>query len=173
MMHPAPLEICPYSSLWPNWFEAERSVLESVFSSRDVRIEHVGSTAVPGLGAKPIVDILLGAPSLSVIEAKSSALAALNYQYMPEHEALLPQRRFFAKPQVRPRRFHLHAVERESEFWRKHLAFRDALRSDPELACEYERMKHELAVRFGVDRVGYTEAKSSFIQSVLASARNR
>jgi GrpB-like predicted nucleotidyltransferase (UPF0157 family) len=173
MTHPAPIEICAYSSLWPEWFQAEREILSAVFSSHDVQIEHVGSSAVLGLAAKPIVDILLGAPSLSVIEAKIPALVALDYQYMPEHEAVFPQRRFFAKPQVRPRRFHVHAVERKSQFWLDHVAFRDALRADPELASQYERLKRELAVRFGFDRVGYTDAKSSFIQSVLAGVHTK
>jgi GrpB-like predicted nucleotidyltransferase (UPF0157 family) len=67
MTHPNPIEICPYSWEWPEWFAAERTALEIVFSSGDVRIEHIGSTAVPGLGAKPIIDILLGAPSLAII----------------------------------------------------------------------------------------------------------
>lgn len=88
MTHPNPIEICPYSWEWPEWFAAERALLEIVFSSVNVQIEHIGSTAVPGLGAKPIIDILLGAPSLSVIEAKIPALVALDYQYMPEHETV-------------------------------------------------------------------------------------
>lgn len=170
MTHPGPIEIVPYSALWPQWFTAERGVLASVFSSPDIQIEHIGSTAVPGLSAKPIVDILLGAPSLAAIEARIPALVALDYQYMPEHEAVLPQRRFLAKPQLRPRRFHVHAVERGSEFWSAHLAFRDALRSDSELASAYERLKRDLAVQFGFDRAGYTEAKSAFIQAVLVGA---
>jgi len=171
MTHPNPIEISPYSSVWLKWFEAERIVLGSVFSSPEVQIEHVGSTAVPGLGAKPIVDILLGALSLHVIEATIPALVALGYQYMPKHEAVLPHRRFFAKPQVRPRRFHLHAVELQSRFWYDHLAFREALRADSELASEYQRVKLELAARFGFDREGYTDAKGPFIQAVLARVR--
>jgi GrpB-like predicted nucleotidyltransferase (UPF0157 family) len=77
MPHPDLIKIYPYSSAWPEWFAAEREVLEVVFSSANVQIEHIGSTAVPGLGAKPIIDILLGAPSLPVIEAKIPALLTL------------------------------------------------------------------------------------------------
>jgi GrpB-like predicted nucleotidyltransferase (UPF0157 family) len=173
MTHPAPIGICAYSAQWSAWFRDERTILDDVFASDDVRIEHIGSTAVPGLGAKPIVDILVGAVSLSVIEAKIPRLAALDYEYMPEHEAVFPQRRFFAKPRVRPRRFHVHAVERTSVFFKDHVALRDALRADPKLASDYEELKRALATRFGYDREGYTEAKSAFIDSVLAGARNR
>lgn len=173
MTHPGPIEILPYSALWPQWFAIERCLLTSVFSSPEVQIEHIGSTAVPGLGAKPIVDILLGAPSLAAIEAKIPALVARDYQYMPEHEAVLPQRRFLAKPQLRPRRFHLHAVVLGSPFWSEHLAFREALRSDSEVARAYEKLKRELALRFGFDRAGYTEAKSVFIRSVLAGTGDK
>jgi GrpB-like predicted nucleotidyltransferase (UPF0157 family) len=167
MAHPNPIEICSYSWEWPQWFAAERAALEIVFSSADVQIEHIGSTAVPGLGAKPIVDILLGAPSLSVIEAKITALAALDYEYMPEHEAIFPDRRFFAKPKHRPRRYHLHTVELGSDFWYEHLAFRDTLRSDPGLAREYEKLKRELALRCGYDREAYTDGKDPFIRPIL------
>lgn len=88
----------------------ERAVLASLFPTMAFRIEHIGSTAVPGLGAKLIIDVLVGAPSLVDIEARIPAMEALGYQYMPEHEAVLPQRRFFAKPVTRRRQFHLHAV---------------------------------------------------------------
>ena len=166
MTHPDPIKICPYSSAWAEWFAAERAVLAVVFSA-DVQIEHIGSTAVPGLGAKPIIDILLGAPCLSVIECKIPGLLALDYQYMPEHEAVFPNRRFFAKPKTRPRRFHLHAVKSESDFWYEHIAFRDALRSDPELARDYENLKRDLAVRFAFDRQAYTDGKDPFVHPVL------
>ena len=167
MPHPDPIKIYPYSPAWPEWFAAEREVLEVVFSSANVQIEHIGSTAVPGLGAKPIVDILLGAPSLPVIEAKIPVLLTLDYQYMPEHEAVFPKRRFLAKPKARPRQYHLHAVELHSDFWYEHIAFRDALRSDPTLAHDYEKLKRQLAMRCGYDRQAYTDGKDPFVHPVL------
>jgi len=176
MTNPNPIEICPYSREWPEWFEAERTVLEVVFSSGQVQIEHIGSTAVPELGAKPIIDILLGARSLSLIDGKIPALLALGYQYMPEHEVVFPNRRFFAKPKIRPRRYHLHAVELHSNFWKEHIAFRDALRSDPKLARDYEKLKRELALRCGYDRQAYTDGKDPFVHPVLeriCRSRNR
>ena len=173
MTHPNPIEICSYSRNWPEWFESERALLEVVFASDQMRIEHIGSTAVRGLGAKPIIDILLGACSLSLIEEKIPALLALDYEYMPKHEVVFPKRRFFAKPKTRPRRYHLHAVELDSDFWNEHIAFRDALRSDPKLAHDYEKLKRDLALRCGYDRQAYTDGKDPFIHPVLERFADR
>jgi GrpB-like predicted nucleotidyltransferase (UPF0157 family) len=170
MSHRAVIEIVPYDETWPASFARERAELLEVFSPVAVEIEHVGSTAVPGLGAKPIVDMMLGADRIAEVEARISRLEEHGYQYMPEHESVLPERRFFAKPRQRPRRFHLHAVELASEFWQRHLLFRDFLRRNPAVAAEYYALKLRLATRFGDDREGYTEAKTSFIEAVVRSA---
>ena len=98
MTHRAPIELAQYSEQWDTLFEAEQAVLAPVFPTPVFRIEHIGSTAVAGLGAKPIIDVLIGGPSLPEIETKIPAMQGLGYQYMPEHEAVLPHRRFFAKP---------------------------------------------------------------------------
>ncbi|CAG1011366.1 Dephospho-CoA kinase [Burkholderiales bacterium] len=171
-MNPTPddaarIELAPYAIAWPARFKAEHILLRRAFAGAGVVIEHVGSTAVPGLAAKPIVDILLGAPELALIEARIPALEALGYTYVAKHEAVLPERRFFAKPAARPRSVHLHAVVYGSPFWKNHLAFRDALRAHPALAQEYHRLKLDLAARFGEDRERYTEAKAPFIERVL------
>lgn len=171
-MNPTPgnaarVELAPYSMAWPARFEAECVLLQQAFAGAGVVIEHVGSTAVPGLAAKPIVDILLGASELAHIEARIPALQALGYAYVARLEALLPERRFFAKPAAHPRSVHLHAVVHGSSFWKDHLAFRDALRARPALAREYHGLKLELAARWGDDRQRYTEAKAPFIEQVL------
>lgn len=171
MTHRAPIEIAPYSAKWHALFEAERAVVASVFPTGAFRIEHIGSTAVAGLGAKPIIDVLVGGRSLAEIETRVLAMGELGYQYMPEHEAVLPQRRFFAKPAIRPRQFHVHAVAIDSRFFAEHILFRDALRADSRLAAEYFSLKVGLAARFGGDREGYTDAKSLFIRSVIERAR--
>jgi len=160
--------LVPYSPAWPMRFEAERARLAEVFASAGVVIEHVGSTAVPGLAAKPIIDILLGAPDLASIEANRTRLETLGYAYVPEHEDLLPDRRYFVKPVAHPREVHLHAVVFDSPFWNTHLAFRDALRAHPEWALAYETLKRELAQRHREDRVAYTEGKALFIARVLS-----
>jgi GrpB-like predicted nucleotidyltransferase (UPF0157 family) len=170
MAHAAPIEIFPFSPQWLSLFRSEQTVLASVFPLSSFRIEHIGSTAVPGLGAKPIVDVLIGAPSLRAVDDRIAATQALGYQYMPEHEVVLPQRRFFAKPVTRPRRFHVHAVAIDDPFFAEHLRFRDALRADPALAADYFALKVELAARFRDDRDGYTDAKTAFVRSVLDRA---
>ncbi len=167
---PAPVEVVAYSAEWPRLFAAERDALARTFPPGTFTIEHIGSTAVPGLGAKPIVDILIGAPALPDIEARIDAMEAHGYQYMPEHEAVLPHRRFFAKPARRPRQFHVHAVRTDSRFRAEHLAFRDALRADATLAADYLALKRELAARYGSDREGYTDAKGAFIRAVVQRA---
>jgi GrpB-like predicted nucleotidyltransferase (UPF0157 family) len=137
----------------------------------DASIEHVGSTAVPGLGAKPVIDIMLGVSALLEVEARIAQLGSRGYEYVPEHEAQLPARRYFVKPPTRPRTFHLHCVVRGSDFWQSHLEFRDFLREHPEMAAAYLELKQELAARFRTDRVAYTDGKSAFISSILEKPR--
>jgi len=165
-----PVEIVAYSPEWPRRFAAERDSLARVFPPDAFTIDHVGSTAVPGLGAKPIVDILIGAPTLAEIEARIPALERLDYRYAPEHETLLPERRYFAKPAHHPRLFHVHAVRADSRFHREHLAFRDALRADAAVAGQYLTLKRALAAHHGRDREGYTDAKAAFIRNVIDHA---
>lgn len=159
--------IVPYDRDWPHRFERERNVLRQVFRGTDAVIEHVGSTAVPGLGAKPIIDIMVGVPALQEVEVRIPGLESRGYEYVPKYEAQLPERRYFVKPRSRPRTHHLHCVVRGGEFWCRHLAFRDHLRSHPKSAAEYVELKQRLASRHRTDRVAYTEGKSAFVDSIL------
>jgi GrpB-like predicted nucleotidyltransferase (UPF0157 family) len=171
MVHRAAIVITPYDEAWPARFRAESARLQEAFRDVPVWIEHIGSTAVPGLAAKPIVDIMLGVERLAQVEARIPALEARGYEYVTEHETEIPERRFFAKPRQRPRLFHLHAVERTSDFWRRHLVFRDHLRRHPEEAAAYGALKIALAARFDDDRDGYTESKTPFIEAAVERAR--
>jgi GrpB-like predicted nucleotidyltransferase (UPF0157 family) len=159
--------LTPYSPLWPAVFDIERRRLLEIFNDA-VAVEHIGSTAVPGLGAKPVIDVMLGAPDLAQIEARIPALAEEGYRYVPEFEKSMPERRYFTKLDRPPGMFHLHAVTLDSPFWARHLAFRDALRTDEALARKYWRLKQHLAARHRDDRAAYAEAKSDFIRSALA-----
>lgn len=161
--------IADYSPAWPGVFERERAHLESLFHPLPVRIEHIGSTSVPGLGAKPVIDILLGAGSLAEIESHIPKLTEAGFQYVPEYESELPDRRYFRRPAGDSLRVHLHAVAIGSRFWRDHLAFRDALRGDEALAKRYLDLKRELARTFAHDKGAYTDAKGPFIRRVLDS----
>ena len=171
MTHRAPLIVASYQNDWPNKFASERLALEAIFPEHRFQIEHVGSTAVAGLSAKPIIDIMIGASSLSEIDERIDSMTALGYEYMPHHEQAIPLRRFLAKPRIRPRAFHVHAVTVNGSFWNDHLTFRDALRSDLRLANDYAALKSQLAQQFGEDREAYTDAKGSFIRAAIAAAR--
>lgn len=165
---PEIVELTAYSPLWPAVFDIEKSRLVDIFGADAVLIEHVGSTAVPGLGAKPIIDILLGAPTLAIVERHIPELIESGYRYVPEFERAIPQRRYFVKVHGQPGHFNLHAVVYDTPFWKDHIAFRDILREDPGLAERYWRLKNALAARFRKDREAYSDAKSEFIRNALA-----
>lgn len=171
MAHRAPVVIAPYDDRWPVRFRDEAEALASVLPAHFV-LEHMGSTAVPGMPAKPIIDMLLGADSLADIERVIPVLEQLGYEYVARHEAEIPGRRFFAKPVVRPRHFHLHGVVMGGTIWREQLRFRDLLRADAALAARYAKLKQQLAGVFGDDRAGYTDAKRDFIHAALGALRS-
>ena len=165
------VEITAYSPMWPAVFDIERERLLEIFGADAVVIEHIGSTAVPGLSAKPIIDVMLGVPVLDIVERAMPQLAADGYRYVPELEKSVPDRRYFVKPDGQPGHFNLHAVVMGSPFWRDRLAFRDALRSDSGLAEEYLRLKKRLASRTTGDRGPQADAKTNFIRSVVDRTR--
>lgn len=162
------VRIVPYSSEWPLQFEAVRTALRAAFADLAVAVEHVGSTAIPGLAAKPVIDVLLGAESLAVIESRAAALQRAGYQYVPKYEQELPMRRYFVKPEGSGSlRVHLHGVVHGSSYWQEYIAFRDALRTDQSLRAGYHSLKMELAARFAHDKPAYTAGKGPFIRSAL------
>lgn len=163
------VQLVEYQAGWRQAFERIAAELKAIMASPVVRVEHIGSTAVPGLCAKPVIDVLLGSDHLALFDAKAPSLAAQGYRYRPEYEAQIPDRRYFVKdadggvPRV-----HLHAVLIGGTLWRDHLGFRDALRRDRELAVAYGRLKLDLAESRGLDKGDYTEAKAPFIRQILA-----
>ncbi len=165
--------VVPYSAEWPAHFTAIREELIAAFSPIAVAIEHTGSTAVPGLSAKPVIDVLLGARVLTEIETRITALCDLGYEYVTKYEGAFPMRRYFVKSAPGSLRVHLHAVERSSMFWHEHVAFRDALRGDAALRDRYQALKLQLAADFAADKAAYSTAKGPFIQSVLAALPGR
>lgn len=165
--------VSPYSAEWPKCFLAIREELSAVFSPMAVVIEHIGSTSVPGLAAKPVIDVLLGARSLADVESKIEPLSDADYAYVKKYEDVLPMRRYFVKSPAASFRIHLHAVEIDSRIWQEHLAFRDALRSDPALRARYQSLKLQLAQAFADDKAAYSAAKDPFVQSVIAVSLER
>ena len=166
-----PLVIVDYDPAWPRRFEDERARLMHLLQPLRVNVEHVGSTAVPGLASKAIIDIMIGCESLAEFQPLIPRLEADNWEYVPRHEAVMPFRRFLGKPRTQPRAFHLHVVEDGCDFWRVHLLFRDELRRDGETMRAYERLKRELAAKHADDRDAYTDAKGPFICGVIEAAK--
>jgi GrpB-like predicted nucleotidyltransferase (UPF0157 family) len=157
----ARVEIVEYDPAWPAQFEAERERLEPLLPGAE--IHHIGSTAVPGLPAKPVIDLMV------LVEDVDAPVPALvdrgGYEYPSEFNATLSRRRWLCRPSAAQRTHHLHLVQDAAELDR-HLRFRDRLRGSPELAAEYAQVKRELAARFGDDRERYSEAKSAFVRRV-------
>jgi GrpB-like predicted nucleotidyltransferase (UPF0157 family) len=164
-----PIEIVDYDGSWPRQYEEEKRRILAAIGRSVAAVEHVGSTAVPGLAAKPIIDILVGLRSLADAANCIDPLEGLGYQYVQEWEAEFPERRYFRRVQPRPRSHHIHMVETTSMFWRRLLLFRDYLRIHSEDARAYEIRKRNLAMTFEVGR-DYAAAKSAFIKTILDKA---
>ena len=159
------VRLVPYDPQWPERFERERALLDEAIGEWVTGgIHHVGSTAVPGLEAKPTVDILVGVEDLESSRACFEPLAELGYLYAPYRPE---EMHWFCKPSPSRREFHLHLVPADSQRFRDELAFRDRLRDSPEVRREYAELKKSLAARFRNDREGYTDGKSDFVARVL------
>jgi GrpB-like predicted nucleotidyltransferase (UPF0157 family) len=168
MVIEAPIEIVSYDGSWLARFADEREALVKVLRPwLSGPIEHVGSTAVPGLAAKPVIDIMAGVETLEASRAAIARLEASGYCYAPYKPEVM---HWFCKPSPQLRTHHLHLVPVHSARWVECLRFRDALRADAELARAYAAVKIDLAARFGDDREAYTQAKAPFIRAVLAGA---
>ena len=159
-----PVEIVDYDPAWPEAARAEAALIGPALAA--LAVEHVGSTAMPGLAAKPILDLLVGVADLDSVEGRVPAMEDLGYEYRGPNG--IQERRYFVKG--RPRTHHVHVTLHGSEWWLQHVTFRDRLRAHPAEADAYEALKRELATRYRDDRLGYTEAKTEFIEAALARA---
>ena len=164
-----PVKVVPYSENWPAMFVAEAALLRAALSPWLVaEIEHVGSTAVVGLRAKPIIDIMAPVQELEASRPAIEAAQSVGYCYYPYKP---DQMHWFCKPTPAARTHHLHLIPWKSRLWQERLAFREALRMNPALAQEYGSLKARLAAQYPHDREAYTEAKAPFIASVVGSGR--
>jgi GrpB-like predicted nucleotidyltransferase (UPF0157 family) len=168
---PEPLELTPYSPMWPVTFDMEKGRLTEIFGADAMIIEHVGSTAVPGLGGKPVIDILVGAPSVELVDRYIPALVESGYRHVEEFQRAFPQRRFLVKAHGMPGYFNMNAVRYDTPFWKDLILFRDILRSDQVIAERYWRLKGLLSTRFRNDRQAYADNKTEFIQNALKTRR--
>jgi GrpB-like predicted nucleotidyltransferase (UPF0157 family) len=159
--------VIPYDPRWPALYERARSELVGALGESLVEIEHIGSTAVPGLAAKPVIDIALGMDAIDR-PGLVDAIVALGYVYVPEYEEELPFRRYFRRgypdlelhPTIEKSGYHLHVVEAGHPFMRADVVFRDHLRAHPEDALAYAAVKHSLS---GLDGQEYYDAKAPFV----------
>jgi GrpB-like predicted nucleotidyltransferase (UPF0157 family) len=166
------IELVPYDAVWPQAFENEAARIREALGTLARRIDHHGSTSVPGLAAKPIVDIQVSVAHLQPLSAYAAGLEAIGYTHVPhEDDAFAP---FFHRPSGWPHTHHVHVVEHGGLEERRTLAFRDYLREHADSAREYERLKRAIATRTtGVDQAAqeaYAAAKTSFVERIVTLA---
>ena len=163
------VRLVPYAAEWVQLFEVEKTALQLVLGAYVLDIQHVGSTAIPGMLAKPIIDIAIAVTDFEQARVCIPLMEGLGYEYRGEQG--IPRRHMFAKGN--PRTFHVHMLESESLEWQNRLLFRDYLCQHPDAAREYAQLKLQLATQYPQDRVAYTDGKASFIQQLLQLAKAR
>lgn len=161
--------LVPYSCEWPELFQKEKRCLQRLLGSCIWGVEHIGSTAIPGIMAKPIIDILVLLHCISDLERCVPLLEDSGYTYQGEQE--IPGWHFFRKEQGNNTTHHLHIFSRDNVNWHKYLLFRDYLCEHSAVATAYIALKRRLAQQYGDDRPAYTAGKASFIQSVIELAK--
>jgi GrpB-like predicted nucleotidyltransferase (UPF0157 family) len=166
--------ICDYDPRWPEMFAEEDRQLRAALGALATTVEHVGSTAVPGLAGKPIIDVLVAVRSLDKARARAIApLEALGYDYISEYERWLPGEMLFRKKDASGRwTHHVHLAEPSSDRWDEFILVRDYLRAHEAIAKEYGDLKRALAARFGDDIAGFRAAKAPFLRAIFAKARS-
>lgn len=163
--------IVDYNPQWPHMYEQEKSRIQDAIGEYLIDIQHVGSTAIPGLSAKPIIDIMPVIRNISLVEQCVKPLEALDYLY--KGELGIPGRHYFSKPidsSQTGRLYHLHMVEKGHDQWAMYQLFREYMLLHPESVREYDTLKRELAIQYGSDRAAYTEAKAPFIESIIRAS---
>lgn len=166
------VRIVEYDPDWVNKYENEKANLIEIFSDHIIKIEHVGSTAVPGLASKPIIDILIGVKSFTELTYFIEKMPEIGYEYMPER--MFENRKFFPKGPQEKRTHHVSIVIAEDpREWYDKLLFRDYLRSNKNTQNNYAILKKQLAAKYANDREKYTLAKDSFIEQTIIEAKSK
>ena len=156
----------PHSEHWRRLFAEEAARLREVIGDYVSAIEHIGSTSIGGIAAKPIIDMAVSVEKSEDAERCVARLENIGYEYRGEYG--IEGRFYFVKGE--PRTHHLHMVLADSDFWRSHLLFRNYLRENPFVAKEYEKLKTDLAENYTKNRQTYQEGKTAFIENVLKEA---
>lgn len=169
--------VLPYDPHWREQYERERTRILYALGGLLQTIEHIGSTSVEGLAAKPVIDMMPGVKSLEAFDSEGGVgrMQALGYTYVSRHEDIMPFRRYFTGGTTNPHHinghaYHVHLVEIDSDFWRDHLLFRDYLRTHPAERDRYGAFKQQIAPLHSTTRTYYL-AKDELIKDLLAAAR--
>lgn len=165
--------IVDYNPLWVKLAEEEISILKKLLADHDwvTDIQHIGSTAIPGLAAKPIIDIYLGARSIEEAEKAIGLLEKIGYVFWYDNPN--KEKMFFVKgmpPFGTGRTHHVHIVKYDSDYWQARILFRDYMRNHPNEIQDYANLKYELMQKHRNDREAYTDAKSEYIAAILKKA---
>jgi GrpB-like predicted nucleotidyltransferase (UPF0157 family) len=163
------VRLVEYDPRWPALFVAEERRIRDSWGTLPLHLEHVGSTSIPGMCAKPVLDMVAGRPAGSTSQEYIDALTRAGYNHRGEQG--VPGREFFRRGQ--PRAYHVHLVEEGGARWRDYLAFRNYLRANAEAAGRFADLKRALAARFPRDREAYIESKSGPVREILALALGR
>lgn len=163
-----PVILVAYNPQWPFMYEEEKERILDVIAPHVVAIEHIGSTAIPGMAAKPIIDIMVAVHRIEVADECIGLLQSIGYEHPPK--AQFQEKRFLRKGRWEAATHHLHIVELASDEWEMALLFRGFLRSNAKEARQYEELKHGLAGRHRLDRGAYTEGKATFIERMIDKA---
>jgi GrpB-like predicted nucleotidyltransferase (UPF0157 family) len=162
------IAVVPYDPEWQRRFDVERVLLERALAPwLDGGIHHIGSTAIPGIAAKPIIDVMAGVRDLDEALAAFTVPHKQSYIHVPHRPDVAHH---FVKPSPEVPVYGLHLTEPQSDLWQQRLAFRDALRNDPTLTREYETLKLQLARQYPNDPAAYTRGKRVFVAGVLTRA---
>ena len=164
-----PVVIEEYTRDWVLQFQEEQRLIKGIMGEKAIAIEHIGSTSVEGLGAKPILDIMGGVSHLKEVDEFIEPLEKIGYKHVLHKE--FPNRRFFRKGEWRAGTHHLHFYKYESEEWHNNILFRNFLRTHHDELKQYHQFKKELAEKYHFDRVAYTKSKEPFIKKVIKIAK--
>lgn len=180
-----------YQPVWVDKFQQEKTIIEAALARLSPVVEHIGSTSVPGLGAKPIIDILVGVGQEAQLDQTIQPMMAAGYTYFRKHEPAMPYRRFYVRMigsqgQAPPSMIdigeqlvigqdfksltHIHLLVKDTIHWTRHIAFRDYLRTHPSIAAQYDTLKRTISLRDFKDGIAYNEAKDHFVKKVEAAA---
>ena len=162
------IKLSEYNPNWQDIFLKEKTLLENVLPL-NCQIEHIGSTSVKDLCAKPIIDILCGLDNFLAADELVDKIVALNYEYVEEYNLIIPERRYFRK--TGEHCFHMHLVQNGGQFWERHILFRDFLRKNEIIKNEYASLKRQLGQKDWIDGNEYAGAKTGFIKAIEERAK--